>query len=765
MTALLTDNLHLLAGAPNGIKKLRELILELAVRGKLVPQDPGDEPAGKLLKRIAEERARLLNAGKRLKQQAEISEQEQPFSVPQGWSWVRLGSCLEMINGRAFKPTEWISAGLPIVRIQNLNKPDAPFNYCDPYTVDDRHLIDTGTILISWSGTPGTSFGAFVWERGKAALNQHIFSCFQVGDAFFDKFLKLAINTRLEELIAKAHGGVGLQHVTKGKLEELTLVLPPISEQHRIVAKVDELMALCDHLEYQQADAESAHAQLVQALLYSLTQANDATDFATNWHRLAEHFHTLFTTEPSIGALKQTVLQLAVMGKLVQQDPNDEPASELLKRVAEKKLRLVAEGKLKKQKPLADIEGDEVHFDLPSNWAWTRFGNICAIKGELVRPEDFPSLRQIAPDCIEKGTGRLTDNRTVKDSGVKGPNSRFFAGQIVYSKIRPSLSKAVLVDFDGLCSADMYPIDAFISPEFLLKEILSEVFLEQVRVAENRIKMPKLNQESLTSFVLPIPPLAEQLRIVAKVDQLMGLCDQLKTRIFQARQLNEQTASALVERALADDGKNVPIAMDQKTARTLLAAEVTHRLHAQRTFGQRKLQKVLYLAEYAARLELIHGSYLRNVAGPHDRYLMNQVEAELQKHKWYERIDRQTVGHAYRPLSQAGQHRQAYNRTWSANEQAKIEQVIELMREWDTDRCEMTVTLYAAWNDFIIESRLVTEGAVVDEVMHRWNEAKLRFSKGEWLAVLTEMKKHELLIPTGFGKRTTGGIPTLPGFK
>ncbi|MEQ4315736.1 class I SAM-dependent DNA methyltransferase [Pseudomonas syringae] len=211
--------------------------------------------------------------------------------------------------------------------------------------------------------------------------------------------------------------------------------------------------------------------------------------------------------------------------------------------------------------------------------------------------------------------------------------------------------------------------------------------------------------------------------------------------------------------------KQAPVITNQKTARTLLAAEVTHRLHAERTFGQRKLQKVVYLAEHAVRLQAIQGSYLRNVAGPHDRHLMNQIEAELEKHQWYERIDRQTVGHAYRPLSQAGQHRQAYNRTWSANEQANIEQVIELMRDWDTDRCEMTVTLYAAWNDFIIEGRPVTDEAIVDEVMHRWNEAKLRFSRGEWLSVLTEMKKHGLLTPTGFGKRTSGGTLTLPGFE
>ncbi|WP_428960104.1 hypothetical protein ACQR53_04475 [Xanthomonas oryzae] len=147
MTALLTGNLPLLAGAPNVIKKLRELILELAVRGKLVPQDPNDEPASELLKRTAEEKARLVSERRIKKQKVlpEISEEEVPFHVPTSWEWVRLGDSLEMINGRAFKPSDWKGAGVPIVRIQNLNRMDAPFNYCEESDVDDRHIIDTGT--------------------------------------------------------------------------------------------------------------------------------------------------------------------------------------------------------------------------------------------------------------------------------------------------------------------------------------------------------------------------------------------------------------------------------------------------------------------------------------------------------------------------------------------------------------------------------------------------------------------------------------------
>ncbi len=524
MTALLTDNLPLLAGAPNGIKKLRELILELAVRGKLVPQDPSDEPASELLKRIAEEKARSVAAGKKVKRQADINDKEQPFSVPQGWSWVRLGSCLEMINGRAFKPTEWIAAGLPIVRIQNLNKPDAPFNYCDPDTVDDRHIIDTGTILISWSGTPGTSFGAFIWERGKAALNQHIFSCSQVGDAFFDKFLKLAINTRLEELIAKAHGGVGLQHVTKGKLEALTLVLPPLAEQHRIVAKVDELMALCDRLEAQQADADSAHAQLVQALLDSLTQARDAEDFTQSWQRLAEHFHILFTTESSIDALKQAFLCLAADGRLVR---SCIPADYL---------------------SLSDvIEGD-------------------SLNGSSKKPQDLPGVVEILR--ISAGTGvagYVTDEFEHKWADVSEAEiQKFLLAKDDLLACRFNGNLHYVGAFSLYCGSRGVPQ---IFPDKLIRfradrNKASPHYLKYIlNAAPARAQIESfcattvgnigISAKNLKTIKLRLPTLDEQSNIVSRLDQLMALCDQLKARLNQARQVHEQLANALVEQAIA----------------------------------------------------------------------------------------------------------------------------------------------------------------------------------------------------------------------
>ncbi|MDR5899628.1 restriction endonuclease subunit S [Halomonas vilamensis] len=546
-----------------GVKKLRELILELAVRGKLVEQNSTDEPASMLLEKIADEKAQLAKEGKikKSKMLPEVDEEEKPFDLPDGWQWARMEAISEYIQ-RGKGPKYADSGKVRVVSQKCIQW--SRFDLKSARFVDDNSLsgyqderyIRENDILWNSTGT-GTVGRAIVVKRQQCSIvaDSHV-TIIRPLVSEPRHILNYILSPSVQQRIEPDHENSLVSGTTKQvelnstSVKMLAVPLPPLNEQHRIVQKVDELMALCDRLEQQTSDQLEAHETLVDTLLGTLTQSENTTELADNWARIKDHFDTLFTTEQSIGKLKQTILQLAVMGRLVEQDAGDEPAYELLKRIAEEKVRLVAVRKLKKQKPLAEIVEEEKPFELPSGWHWARFGDVCSIKGELVRPENFPDLRQVAPDCIEKGTGLITENRTVKESGVKGPNSRFFAGQIVYSKIRPSLSKAALVDFDGLCSADMYPIDAFIDARFLLTEILSEVFLQQVRIAENRIKMPKLNQESLTGFVLPIPPLAEQHRIVQKVDELMALCDQLQERLNQASDTRYQLAGAVVEGAL-----------------------------------------------------------------------------------------------------------------------------------------------------------------------------------------------------------------------
>ncbi|WP_252347835.1 restriction endonuclease subunit S, partial [Escherichia coli] len=189
----------------------------------------------------------------------------------------------------------------------------------------------------------------------------------------------LRCETYKSQLIESASQTTNIANISLAKLNPLPVCIPPAKEQIHIVKKMNELMSLCDQLEQQSLTSLDAHQQLVETLLGTLTDSQNAEELAENWARISEHFDTLFTTEASVDALKQTILQLAVMGKLVPQDPNDEPASELLKRIAQEKAQLVKEGKIKKQKPLPPISDEEKPFELPDGWEYIYLNDICSL--------------------------------------------------------------------------------------------------------------------------------------------------------------------------------------------------------------------------------------------------------------------------------------------------------------------------------------------------------------------------------------------------
>lgn len=560
MTALLTDNLPLLAGAPNGIKKLRELILELAVRGKLVPQDPNDEPASELLKRIAEEKARLLAEGKIKKQKAppERDAEDPSFELPASWAWARLSDVVNVLNGRAYKKEELLDAGTPVLRVGNLFTSN--HWYYSNLTLEEEKYCNPGDLLFAWSA----SFGPFIWHGERSIYHYHIWKLdFYAKDQLNKHYLYNYLLEQTQEIKAAGHG-VSMVHMTKEKMEKLVVPVPPLAEQHRIVAKVDELMALCDRLEAQQVDADSAHAQLVQALLNSLTQASDADDFAQSWQRLAEHFHTLFTTESSIDALKQTLLQLAVMGKLVQQDPNDEPASDLFQRIADGKAELVRTGLLRAPKPLPDIKKDEIPYELPQTWKWVRLGDISEfVNGD--RGKNYPNRSEYVPEGIPWiNTGHIEPDGTLSQEGMHFITREKFEslnggkikiGDLVYCLRGATFGKTAIVDpySEGAIASSLMIIRPFepCSNRYMYRYLTSQIGRDQIFRFDNGSAQPNLSANNVRLYVYPLPPLAEQHRIVAKVDQLMTLCDQLKTRLTQARQLNEQLASTLVEQAVA----------------------------------------------------------------------------------------------------------------------------------------------------------------------------------------------------------------------
>lgn len=354
--------------------------------------------------------------------------------------------------------------------------------------------------------------------------------------------------------------GIAYPAINDGQFFSGLLPLPPLAEQHRIVAKVDELMALCDQLENQHNNAAEAHEKLVTHLLGTLTQSQNAEDFNTHWQRISEHFDTLFTTEASIDALKQTLLQLAVMGKLVPQDPNDEPASELLKRIQAEKAKLVAEGKIKKDKPLAEITEEEQPFDLPVGWEWIRVSTIAEIitsgSRDWAKYLSNEGAKFITMGNLSRGSYNLRlENMRYVNPPEDGEGSR--------TKLKEDdLLISITGDVGNLGRIPENFGDAYINqhtcllrfisdcrnryfPETLRSPMAISQFIEPQRGIKNSFRLG-----DLAEMVIPLPPKNEQHRIVTKVDELMAICDQLKSRLTAANQLQQKLADVVIEQAI-----------------------------------------------------------------------------------------------------------------------------------------------------------------------------------------------------------------------
>lgn len=251
--------------------------------------------------------------------------------------------------------------------------------------------------------------------------------------------------------------------------------------------------------------------------------------------------------------LSQSILQDGISGELTErwrkENPDVEPVKELLAQIKAEKEQLVKGKKIKKQKPLLPISDEEKKFELPESWVWCRFHDIANIASNLVDPYEFYDMPHIAPNNIEKNTGKLLNYTTARQDEVISGKHYFYSGQLLYSKVRPNLNKVVIVDFEGLCSADMYPIEPLINNEYLQIYMLSQFFLTEVDKFDNRVKMPKINQNQLNSIIVPLPPMKEQ-KIIAKIKYKgFSYCNLLDQQISKSQQDLELLMQAVLKEA------------------------------------------------------------------------------------------------------------------------------------------------------------------------------------------------------------------------
>jgi len=533
-----------------GIKKLRKLILELAVRGKLVQQDSNDKPVDGLLKQISDEREALEKQKKirKIAKQLEIKEDEKLFSIPKSWQYVRFGELTFNRDGER-KP----------VAASQRKEIQGEYDYYGASGVIDKvneYLFDKSLLLIGEDGANLISRStpiAFI-AHGKYWVNNHAHVIDGVSLEFLN-YIALFINAiSLEPYIT----GTAQPKMNQAKMNSIPVAVPPIEEQQRIVAKVDELMSLCDALEAQTENSITAHQTLVEVLLEALLKAPEQTatpeqataQFQQNWQRLSEHFDTLFTTTGSIDTLKQTILQLAVMGKLVPQNPNDEPAAKLLERIAAEKAQLIKDKKIKKQKPLPEITDEEKPFELPEGWMWLRPDDFSKkiTDGEHFKP---PTAKDIRSDGVSL-SDPLYISEEVADKALQRCNPEFDDLLIVSrgGTVGRMCKVNIREKFCLLGSVILIKPTQMVSSDYLSVLLKSPSIYKQLVNASSSTAQPAIYLRDIKKVILPMAPEAEQHRIVAKVDGLMKLCDQLKARLTDAQTTKFHLTDAIVEQAL-----------------------------------------------------------------------------------------------------------------------------------------------------------------------------------------------------------------------
>jgi type I restriction enzyme, S subunit len=545
-----------------GIKKLRELILDLAVRGKLVPQDPNDEPAGVLLEKIAQARNQLLDKKliKKPKNLDEISEADFPFPKPETWEYVHLNDL-----------GEWGAGATPSRRNSAYYEGNIPWFKSgelvgDVITTSEESITElalnetsvrynkVGDVLIAMYGA---TIGKTSILGVPATTNQAVCACTPF-EGFSNTYLLTLLKAFKRRFVGMGAGGAQ-PNISREKLIATVIALPPTAEQHRIVDKVDELMALCDLLEQEQTDNSETHQLLVKTLLDTLTHATDHEDFIDSWQRIEDNFNILFTTPESIDELKQTILQLAVMGKLVQQDPDDEPASELLKRIATKRAQLVSGGKIKKKKPLPKIGEEEKPFELPLSWEWVRLGNITQINPRNSFEDQKETSFIPMPHIWTDHDGKHGQESRLWGEIKKG-YTHFANGDIGVAKITPCFENSKAAVFSGLKNGvgagttELHvarPFGKTLVPNYIILFLKAPMFLNVGKTKmTGTAGQKRLPKSFFEGNPLPLPPLAEQQRIVARIDELMALCDSINENLIEAQSTQVQLADAIVGQAV-----------------------------------------------------------------------------------------------------------------------------------------------------------------------------------------------------------------------
>ena len=557
--------------APDAIARLRRFILGLAVRGKLVPQDPNDEPASELVKQIAAEKARLVRSGKIKKPKAlpEMLNDEPPFLLPPKWRWSQIAE-IGIINPRNNASEDLTASFVPMPMIpaeyglKNQHQPRPWAEIKKGYTHFAEGDVGLAKITPCFENGKSTVFRELTGGLGSGTTELHIVRPLFVNPDYIIVFLKCP--HFIETGIPRMTGTAGQKRVPIEYFSNSPFPLPPLAEQHRIAAKVDELMGLCDRLKAARTEREATRDRMAGASLVRLNDPDpDPVVFRNHAAFAIDNLTSLTTRRDQIKALRQTILNLAVRGKLVEQDPNDEPASELLRRMDVARLEILEAGypnpseaqtqlkKLSKQTVPEYVE------NLPTGWSWATLQQCAMLVVDCknkTAPYSPTGIRLVRTTNVKDGKLNANDQKYVRQETYEVWSARCKpeTGDILITREAPMGEVCLIPPGETICLGQRMMlvrlVAGFIDHNFMLYSLRDPGLMDRVQDKPLGMTVQHLRVGGIERLLVPVPPLAEQHRIVAKVDELMALCDRLEANLATGADTRRRLLDALLHEVL-----------------------------------------------------------------------------------------------------------------------------------------------------------------------------------------------------------------------
>ena len=478
-------------------EQLKASILQYAIQGKLVEQRPEEGTGEELYQQIQAEKQRLIKEKKIKKEKtlAEITEGEIPFDIPDSWKWVKLGDCTGYAQTKEKVSPKDITGDMWSLDLEDVQKDTGAIlvktKASERKINGDKVKFHKGQVLYS-KLRPYLKKILVAPDEGICTPELVPFDTYLIDENYIAYVLR---SPHIDYVINSVTYGVKMPRVGTDTMTNLLIPLPPLAEQKRIVAKIEELLPYVDC-------------------------------YAAAYEKL-EQFNAKFPED-----MKKSILQYAIQGKLVEQRPEEGTGEELYQQIQTEKQRLIKEGKIKKEKPLPEIAEDEIPFDIPESWKWVRLGDCTGYSQTKpkISPKDITeNMWSLDLEDIQKESGAILTRITASERKITGDKVLFYKGQVLYSKLRPYLKKILVAPDNGICTPELVPFNTYLVYANYIVYVLRSPHIDYaVNSVTYGVKMPRVGTETMVNLLIPLPPLAEQKRIVAKLEEILPLCERLK---------------------------------------------------------------------------------------------------------------------------------------------------------------------------------------------------------------------------------------------